>query len=628
MFEKRDLRALGLMFDPVWVFDLERGHMWWANAAALALFAADTLDELQARQHGDGMSAGMRRRLDAYRRQFLVDETVNEQWTFYPDGQPPVPAQCRCSGITIRDADGERLAMLVQAQTDTATANGNERRLLEAVRHCNERISLYGLDGQTLMRNPAAVEAFGPIQPSENADAFENSFEDESDAERARQAATQEGVFRERVATRTERGTAWHDTEVRRIHDPVTGEPAWLAVQHDVSAQHATEHSLEQARREADALRKRAEEASGAKSAFLATMSHELRTPMTGVLAAAELLDKTPLTPDQAEALEMVLEGGRQMVTLVDDVLDISRIEAGHVDLMLEPVIPEKLVVETLRPLQGAAQRKGLTLRHRVDGALPASMALDKKRVRQVLNNLTANAIKFTDEGCVTVTLRQQPGETGPAWLRIEVEDDGIGVDPETAEQLFAAFTQGDTSASRRHGGAGLGLHIARSLVEAQGGRIGVQSRAKGGSTFWFELPVQHAEVPKSTPRANFDAPTLTTRVLLVDDNHLSRHAIQRLLQRWGCTVVEASDGHEALRRVDVGTDLVLMDINMPGLDGPTTAQAIRETPSLAHVPIVALTADVFFRNREGLFDLVLTKPVDWDALRNTLINPSGRARP
>ena len=616
------VEALARLCAPVWIYDLARTQIWWANAAALSLFASPDLDALRRSQDRDPMTDGMRRRLAIYREHFVRGESLTEQWTFYPEGVPPVVAECTFSGVPIDDEHGERLAMLVEAQlVDVSARGGNERRLVEALRHCNEFISLYSLKGVALLRNPSAEQTLGVIDAGNPVQALTKGFVVGSDAERAIDCAKSGAVFRSEVRVHTTAGEAWHELELRGVVDPLSGERALLAVQHDVTARRKSEERLAAAGAEAEVLRDKADAANRAKSAFLAIMSHELRTPMTGVLTATELLTETNLDQEQSEILDMAMRAGAQMLSLVDDILDVSRIEAGRMSLDAQPLSIRALVAETLRPLHVNARRKGLTLTATIDPQVPTTVLLDRRRVAQILSNLVINAIKFTYEGSVEVRVRPDTEVEGP-WLRIEVIDTGIGMDPQGAQGLFSAFVQANTSDTRTHGGAGLGLHIVRLLTDAMDGEIGVNTEPGVGSTFWVRIL---APVAAATERP--EAPTQKRRslqmdVLLVDDNGPNRVALGRLLTRWGCQVRLAVDGLEALRLVgEAAPEVILMDVMMPGMDGPATARAIRaDEMGGRRTPIIGLTADSQFADAgDPVFDDCLRKPVDWNALYDAL---------
>lgn len=619
VFTASDLNALNLLGRPVWVFDLDRGATFWANTGALSLFAADSVEHLRARQTKDPMSEGMRRRLENYRARFEAGEAVEERWTFYPEGRGAVPAWCRCSGIRIDDGAGARLAMLVEANPiEDDSLGANETRLVEALRHCNELISLHRLDGAAVVRNPAAEQALGPVEGAALADVFL----DQDALREGVQLAREGGVFRRELPIATRQGPAWHDTELRRVVDPITAEPALLVVQHDVTARRESEERLREARTDAEA-------ASKAKSSFLAVMSHELRTPMMGVLAAAELLRESDLDPDQREALEMVFAAGRQMVGQIEDVLDISRIEAGRIRLQLAPTDVRAVLVETLRPFLDAVERKSLTLTQAVDASVPRRVQTDRRRLAQIIGNLVTNAIKFTDEGAIDVRVGATPLEGARLQLSLSVSDSGVGMDPSQAHRLFAAFAQADSSVSRSRDGAGLGLHIVKSLAEVLGGRVRVETALGEGSTFRVILPMEAAPASDNPSAPTHPKAKLALRVLVADDNTLNRRALVRMLRRWGCEVQQASDGAEALRVAEASPpDVILMDVWMPGVDGPTATRRLRaRVDALADTPVFALTADAFYLEGEGEespFDRFLHKPVDWDLLYEALRGVAG----
>lgn len=384
-----------------------------------------------------------------------------------------------------------------------------------------------------------------------------------------------------------------------------------------------TEHKRSEA--ELSVAKEAAEVANRAKSAFLATMSHELRTPMTGVLAAAELLRASELNADQEEVLAMVLEGGRQMVDLVDDVLHLSRIEAGRIELEKASVAVREMIEATLRSLHAPARQRGFSMDFSVAEEVPEHVMMDRRRVSQVITNLVVNAIKYSGADAVEIAVSVTNDEANASRLHFEVKDGGVGIPESQLSTIFAPFEQADLHTARTNGGTGLGLHVARSLVNAMAGKLDVRSQVGSGSTFWFDLPFESASAPVDpTPEHSGDSSQLGLRVLIADDNSLNRRAIARLLKRWGCEVFEAANGQVALGVIEeAGVDVVLMDIDMPVMDGVTAAHQIRskETGG-ARIPIVALTADAFFGSSgraTDSFDEVLSKPVDWSELNRML---------
>ena len=356
-----------------------------------------------------------------------------------------------------------------------------------------------------------------------------------------------------------------------------------------------------------------AEGANAAKSRFLAKMSHEIRTPMNGIIGMTELLKESGLSDGQRRYARHVDEAARSLLQIVNDILDVSRVEAGRLTLEQREFDLRSTVVGAIRLVEGKAREKGLGLHWSVADRLPVSVSGDPGRLRQVLVNLVGNAVKFTPAGTVRVLVdfaEAQPAD-GCA-LRFEVLDTGVGIPAEAQAHLFEPFMQVDDSMSRRFGGTGLGLAICRQLAEMMGGAIGVESRPGEGARFWFTARFGHAApIVPQIEDAKAPAPrVLGGRVLLVEDNPVNREIAQAALAGFGCDVEVAEDGTAAValaarRRYDV----ILMDCEMPGLDGYDATRAIRahEAASAAdgnrRVPILALTASALTTDRERALD-------------------------
>lgn len=400
----------------------------------------------------------------------------------------------------------------------------------------------------------------------------------------------------------------------------VDGRRCVLAVVHDMRKIRQAEAALADARDAALA-------ASEAKSSFLATVSHEIRTPLNGVLGAAQLLEMVVTTPEQHDYVRLILNSGESLLLLINEILDFSRIESGH--LRIESIDFElgELVDAVGGSLAVLATQKGLALETVVDPEIPDWLRGDPLRLRQILVNLIGNAIKFTETGGVTVRVRPFWKDDRVSMLRFEVIDTGSGVAKDAQARIFEAFTQADGSITRRHGGTGLGLAIAQRLVALMGGEIGVDSEPGSGSTFWFT-----AQFDKAAPLVNQGAVTVLTEIpagvrghaLLVEDNHTNQRVARQMLEYLGFTVDVVNDGSAALEKLSAGGyDLVLMDCQMPILDGlaATRAWRARETErGLARLPIIALTANVLPEERQAVLaagmDDFLAKPVTLERMR------------
>jgi len=387
---------------------------------------------------------------------------------------------------------------------------------------------------------------------------------------------------------------------------------------------------------ELEAARARAERASDAKSDFLATVSHEIRTPMNAVISAAELLRRTDLTTEQGEHVAMLQDASDVLMGLLNDVLDISKIEAGKMRLEDADLdLPQKLGALT-RLWEPRARDKGVALVVELAPDLPERIRTDPLRLQQILFNLLSNAVKFTDRGSITVRAGRAETEQGER-LRFDIVDTGCGMTAETMARLFTGFEQAEAGTTRRYGGTGLGLTISRRLAEMMGGALTAESTPGRGSVFRLDLPLMEADGAVEAEAAPVEvgpAGLRALKVLAAEDHAVNRRILGLFLEPLGCRLTLAENGRDAVQTADVEVfDVILMDMQMPVMDGLEAARTIRagKGPN-ARTPIVALTANALDHHRAAWaavgVEAFLTKPIDPRALTAALLGAASVARP
>ena len=438
--------------------------------------------------------------------------------------------------------------------------------------------------------------------------------------------------FEEEQAAEVEGKKIWFEVykaPVTNDQDEVVGT---VGVARDITERKMAEQTLAEYTMMLKSVQEQADAANRAKSEFLANMSHEIRTPMNGIIGMAQLLEFTALTDQQKQFLDAIRTSSQNLLSLINDVLDLSKIESGKIELERRDFSLRQSISDVIKTQISLVYKKELDLNVDIPADVPDNLSGDQLRLKQILLNLLGNAIKFTKQGGIRIAVEVVERQGTIAILRIRVTDTGIGISPEALEKIFDPFVQADASTTRQYGGTGLGLTICTQLAELMGGSLRAESREGGGSTFFLHLPLFVNDVAvehRNRQTGDHTFPIWTgppLRILLVDDQETNLLVATNLLQNAGHAVVEARDGREALERWgEGGIDVILMDIQMPVMSGIEAVKAIRERERSGdhHIPIIAVTARALHEERNRImsqgFDGYLTKPYEFGELLSEL---------
>ena len=639
---REQLEIFNLLVHPVWVFDIDGRAMIWANQAAVVMWNAESLDALVSRSFAD-MSESTILRLREYQSKFRKGERVKDQWTMYPKGQAKtIVATCS----EIRLTHPARELMLVEAvpmlkeEMDPKVTRG-----VEMLRHLPVAVCQFDMCGQVMYQNPEATNVYGDTPSENNSANEEGSSEEEEKEEKVSEYSKRldptshflsrfvdkklgERVFQEVQNAKdfsidaqqyTQHGIAWSAIKVRQSLDPVTGKPVVLFSARDITEVIAA---------------KKQTEANMKKSEFFAIMAHEIRTPLHQVTGFVDLLDQTHLDSEQRSFVRLLKSSACSLMTVINDVLDFSKLEAGKMKLEHIPFEPKAVVQGSMEAVRPAIEDKGLCFNLDWGARIPFKILGDPNRLRQILLNLLQNAAKFTPEGSVRVRVEhaKEKDEKGRALLKFHVADTGIGINPTHLKRIFVQYQQADPSIARQYGGTGLGLSICKYLVENMGGRIGVESELGVGTTFSFTIP---CEVPeeRATERQDDEghAPhneACTLHVLVAEDNIVNKKLVASMLKRMGHTAMLVENGKEAIDAIEhTKFDVILMDIQMPVMDGIEATRRLRSS-GYNHLPIIGLTASVHRTDYEELgFNDWISKPVPMKDLKAKLYHIWQRKR-
>jgi two-component system sensor histidine kinase/response regulator len=552
-------------------------------------------------------------------------------------------------GQAQRDASGKivRLSGICLDISERVHAQQRVRQLSLAVEQSPEGIVITDVEGRIEYANESFVRTSGydPLAIlGKNASILQSGLMPRESFSGLKRALAEGERWQGEFVNRRENGEIYYVfatiSPIRQNGGKITH---YVAAQEDITEKKRLDHELERYRYHLEEMvtertaqlaeaQERAEAANHAKSAFLANMSHEIRTPMNAILGLTHLMRRDGVTEAQAERLDKVATAGQHLLSIINDVLDLSKIEAGRLELLREDFSLQAMFSNVCNLINDTACAKGLAVAVDISG-VPAWMCGDITRLRQALLNYAGNAVKFTEQGTITLRARLLQQKNDWFYVRFEVQDSGIGISAEQRQQLFQMFQQADISTTRKYGGTGLGLAINQRLAELMGGEVGVDDAPGGGCIFWFTAQLARGRAALAPPSgslivssaARLRATCQGMRLLLVEDNEVNREVVLELLHDSGLILDTAENGQVALDKVQLQDyDLILMDIQMPVMDGLEATRAIRALARWGGKPILALTASAFEDDRRaceraGMNDFV-TKPVSPEELFSVLL--------
>lgn len=478
---------------PIWIFDIERHAIWWANASALTLWEADSLEELLEREFQSD-SRIVHDRLEQIFINGAQGQRIEEIWTLYPKGTPKTVS---LSFMPVTVDIGARAVLIEGSPQLDADLDPRAKRILEAVRHTPLLISTFSLDGTLLAQNPASVETYG--ESSENTTTIESRYNHPGLTGQILERVRQDGCFRHDIKITCQKGERWHTLTAEKGRDPVTGDRVLIITEEDVTQRIEMQEALARLnqnleRRVQERTEKlvRAQEAAEAanksKSNFLATMSHELRTPLNAIIGFAEMLGLGlygEINPRQKGTLEDIRSSAQHLLSLINELLDASTLETGEFNLHEDNFSLDDVVYYCQSTFELECQKRQQQLSV-INNAPQITLYGDSRRFRQILINLLGNASKFTpEEGCVGLEINQVPG----AGITLQVSDTGIGIPEKRLPDVCNAFTQAASTAWSAGQGVGLGLYIASRLVAAHGGQLQIESTEGQGTVVSFTIP-------------------------------------------------------------------------------------------------------------------------------------------